>query len=404
LISLLKSDSTFLEKVFIFWIIIFPITVRYTLNYITFFTVGDIGLFIILAILSVKYSITGCRIKIFYPFFLMLLFLIPFIIVNLMAEDDALFRLLRTIFFTLVAAIFIPTFFNKEVAVSIFKKTAIISSVYVILQIFIVRVFGIRLTGTIQFLNSRPLSDTNRPYAFFDEPAAASIFLSIALVFMLSENKQRLNKYLPELLVTVAIIFTQATTGLGLLVLIWGYWIIFSKQSKWMLILLSVPIIAFLEIIFGFIEGMFLRGVSVTDDGLGLGQGTLWRLENIALAFDISNLTTMQVFFGRGMIREAVGGTGFLPGWALCFVYFGIVGLLFFISIYLYLLFNTKGYGRLLVICFIVINVFADYLFGIGPLLSLPFIFIVVNDKKAILTSLFKKMSQRIKKARGIKL
>jgi len=86
-------------------------------------------------------------------------------------------------------------------------------------------------------------------------------------------------------------------------------------------------------------------------------------------------LSTLEILFGRGMERQEF----FVPGWSRCYMYFGIIGLLAMSLLFILLLFQTRGYARLLVLCLIVLNFFADVMFGTGPLMILPYILLLAE-------------------------
>lgn len=386
MIELLEPKTKNLEKIFVFWIVLFPITSIYSIPFIPAITLGDLGLFVILPLILIS-KMTIYRF--FAPAISVLIITTSWLFFDLGNGYDALLRTLRFMFSMLIVAFFIPSFFPKGLVLPLIKKIAIISSVFVSIQFLLANFLGIYISGTIPFLVSTPSAEVildsqgniieiRRFFAFFDEPASISTFLSIALLCGLSEDKQKLKCYLPELLMIIGIVISQATTGFGLLIIILGYWFVFSKCKKGVLLFASTSLILLVEIKYGFLTRILNRGIERTSKGWQFGQAAIGRIGNFTAAFCTSGLTPLQLLFGRGMSRL----NEFIPGWGRCFIYFGFVGILLFVSIYLYLLFTTTGYARVLAFCLIVLNFFGDYIFGVTPIFILPFIITLSKNQK----------------------
>jgi len=388
--SLSTQEISFWEKAFVLWIPAYQITSAYAFPQVPYFTVGDIGLFIIILVLSTKMLVSRRRVKVFAPALLMLLISIPWLMSSLVGGFDTFMRMLRFMFSIFVVAFFVPNFFHKELVIPIIRTIAVVSSFFVIGQFLFVNIFGIYLSGKVPYFVSSPSAEVildtqgniveiRRFFAFFDEPASLSTFLAIALVCGISEDKQKLKRFIPELLMVIGIFISQATTGFGLLVIIFGFWLMYSSCKKGILLITTISIVVLVEVKYGIISNILKRTVSLTDSGLKLGSAIIGRVANFSSAFNISQLTFQQLLFGRGMNRL----TEFIPGWGKCFVYFGLAGLVLVILMYLYLFLSTKGYARVLTVCLIALNFFGDYLFGVTPLFVLPYIISLSSNRNS---------------------
>jgi hypothetical protein len=131
------------------------------------------------------------------------------------------------------------------------------------------------------------------------------------------------------------------------------------------------------ELQFGFLKLGFSRGGEISGSGIQFGAGTIGRIENIITAFDTTNLTISQILFGKGFIIEDIG---FIPSFASVFIYFGLAGTIFFGLMLLWLFLKAKSFGRVLVLCFILQYFLSHYFLGIGPIVYMPYIFILMKD------------------------
>ena len=394
-----KEKTTVYEKIFVFWIIMFPCLIAYRTNSFQSFMVGDIGLFTIMIVLLFKLE---TRFKTFSPAVLMLAVSLLWLPMNCMVGIEGLLRFLRYLFSMFVVAVYVPSFFKYQVVLPILKAMAVISALFITLQFALGTFFDFYLSGTLPFwemsasvevdldINGR-ITNIGRFRGFFPEPGYIAIFLVLALTCSLSVKKSKLSEYLPELIMTIGILVSKSTAGLGLLAIVWLYWLVVSNKTKWLLIFFAVPILVFVEMQFGFVEHAFNRGLMLTDGSVQFGKAAIGRIGNFTSSFEVKNLTMLQIIFGQGMSSLET----FVSGYPKAFIYFGVFGIVFFPLVYVYLLFKTRGYARLLTACLIINNFFSDVMFGIGPIMYLPYVIVLSqqNSKFSIGGSSFEYIS-----------
>lgn len=243
--------------------------------------------------------------------------------------------------YLIVCFLFFPNFFDAEFGFKLYEIVTILSSVFGIIQLFVAEIFGYYISGALPISNALAnayAEEMNggllaaglpvRPRSFFGEPSDFGIFVGSYLIILLFTKKKLSQKdSVVALLITLGQICVRSSTGILLLGVAWGGYIIktlirnrYSKRTLLLLALIFAGGVCFL-----FTDTFQLFAQRTFD--LSMAGGTMGRIGGYKLVFDISNYSVFQLFFGHGLIKTTV----FLPGWALVLWYFGIVGVMGYI-------------------------------------------------------------------------
>jgi hypothetical protein len=351
--------------------------------------VGDFVLFILLFFLSAKIPFI-CNFRISRFCLILFLFVVCHLVFYIAPfhglDSEVFFNTGHYLFALFIFTVFTKKFFNYEFALIIYKKVALISSVFLIAQLILANFAGFYLSGTIPFLEANHSIEIdvdkgfiiNRFRGFFSEPSAIALYLCICISLCLYRKKIKISDYIPEIIMTIAVLLSMSTSGVGLLGIIWGTWLIkyYKKlpsklRKKWLTTFVFV--LPLLILVLSKAEVFQFVYEHVIDDSGGtvqMGRGLYGRIGSAGSVFDLGQ-SFEQILFGQGMIDFS----DFIPGYSICFLYFGFFGLLFFISAYLYLFFKLKREKKIVILCIMAANFFADVTFGIASMWYFPYIF-----------------------------
>lgn len=341
--------------------------------------------------------------RIFYwPLCLPLLYIIIqcVILLGLSSYDSnsILFRSLHNVFYMFTVIFFIKQYFDIEFGLKVLCFTAVISTIYIIVQYVLINAIGYYLPGTLPFFKTvvdefnKTIMESGlkiRPRAFFSEPSAYSCFIALFLIIdLFSGRKRKFTDYILDILVSVGLLLARSTTGYLLGFIIWGLWGFktFKKSIKnkpWFLLLsmILIPLILYF-IVQTESFSIFINHTFGTGDEVW-GTGVINRIENYVYAFSTNGLSSFEILFGRGMQMPDY----YIPGIPRLFYYFGFIGILLWIYTYLYIFLDSNCDQKRVLALMIVIAFFGDSLFGINYLIYFPFIITLKNSNKNIITS-----------------
>lgn len=142
---------------------------------------------------------------------------------------------------------------DKESLYRCWKVLGLIVCLVVLYQFVQIFVFGhsvlpIRLLPVRSeelALNDNWTTPSDRPIAFFTEPAMVIAFLTPVLLFA-----QQKREYLVAIIVSIAILLTGSTSGVIALLIMWGFYIVSIKLSRTVKIVLAL---LFISAIFAFL-------------------------------------------------------------------------------------------------------------------------------------------------------
>lgn len=282
---------------------------------------------------------------------------------------------------------------NFAAAFRTFEVTAIFSSIYCWLQVIFLYAADTILPSYLPFFEHRSDLDFEnqylnykkyyRPHSIFSEPSIFCEYILLYLILLLfkdlpgSDNTKKYKKrqFCKTLFITATCFITGSTTGIigSVIFLCLYFWQTVIKTNKIIQkIGTYIPVIAaaFLCLVNTPMFRIFVTRVFVDHSSLSLRFGNLK---------DIFNEDCLVLLFGRGFVYDAVvKEIGWIPGYALVLVYYGLAGLgiLSAVSCILYSRIGKKNcLGKAVFLYFVIMNCTSYPLFSSFFLTDLFFIF-----------------------------
>jgi hypothetical protein len=285
------------------------------------------------------------------------------------------------------------------------------------MQYSLYAILGFHLSGIIPFWESNHSPEVYidngivflvRFQSFFSEPAAFATYTCTCLILCLYRSKTKITDYIPEIIMSIAVLLSQSASGAGLLIIIWGIFLFrhFRKLSyklkKNILFCaaLLLPVFIFVFYQAGIFSFILRHVINTTDNSVSAGYGLIGRASYLEWVFDFKSLSTAELLFGKGMIGLIPGVDTFVPGFGLIFMYYGVLGLAVFGGVYIYLLLKLKNEFRVLILCMMISSVFADSIFGIAGLQYFAYIFAKNSESEKVII-VKNKLLKYIKEIRG---
>jgi len=205
---------------------------------------------------------------------------------------------------------------------------------------------------------SRIFELVGRPTSFFVEPQSYVSYMLFTLFFAIREAK-----YVWATITGISIILSTSTTGLAMIPLMIAF-NIFEGRSKWYgKILLGVLLVGLAYFLFNSTWAEFglekLQNTELSTNSRTINGPTLFKMMEPGDYFIGVPYANATEFYNHSaslkkwdVVVDASGGV-FVSGFWQCFVFFGIIGLLVYMSIY-WLLWKKSQELRPLLICVIV--------------------------------------------------
>lgn len=353
-------------KLFTFVIAVFPI-----LNVYTVFEqpLGDIALVISITLLI--FQINKKKIRIQWQFLLMCFYILIDFLFRYIVHDMSAFttnRVLHNIFYYLIIAFFIKNYFNIDFGIKILRRMSLFATAYIYLQQIIMTFSGYYLPGTLPFLslgredllfyNLYATQATFRPRSIFTEPASfcayVGLYLTISLVIY--KNKQINWKNMFEwIFISGGLLISRSGNGFVILIILWGLYLFNGGY-------LIKRNLVFIFLIF--IIVLFLWNKQAFNDvfvHIRMG-GFEGRFSNMFYPFQEMK-SIFYLFFGNGM--SLITNSIYMPGFSVVIYYYGIVGMLFWLFMYLLIFKKGDSINRRVLILFLVLNCAGNAMFGI---------------------------------------
>lgn len=374
-----------LRNIFTFIVVIFPIFSIYGIG-LGSFTLADLCLFLVIVPLSYSFCQKRRGRKIialpflFYSFYILIASF--FIIAFSFNQGEMILRTLRYVFYTFIIALFVKKNFDMYFAEKVYIGISIFSVAFIILQTVLFSLNGHYIPGYLPYL---PVLRTElidyslnigldggdiRPRSIFGEPAHFSQYIVGCLIIVLFSQRYFSYRYTVALFLSLGILLSISSTGIICMLFIW---VIFSlrvmtKNNKFLLYFPLVIFMSFILYITPFFQ-MFLDRMESGHSSAGRFSGYNYLFNEVI--FDVS-----EFMWGHGMEKTF---DQYLPGFANIYWFFGIVGLMLFISALLssWKFFTKKQ--KLLTIIFIVLNLGTEV--ALGPFLLLYMSFILCKDE-----------------------
>lgn len=288
---------------------------------------------------------------------------------------------IRYILYYFVLIYGIKDYYSTEYGYDIYKVIAIVSTVFLMIQSLASSLLGIYVPGqfgpfaltdiTSQYENYNIYSNYNlfRPDSFFSEPAHYATFVS---GFVLLCSFQDINKknIILMLFCTLGILISGSTTGLAITAFIWFVWItrILKKKSKikYLIPILLLSIIAMSIVVRTNSFQVMLMRTFKTQNALSS------RFDWIE-TFDVLK-TPVQWLFGIGNSSDVIQLTGWIPGWMIILVSYGIVGVIMYIISYFLLFLSSDKNGKIVLLYIIIMGFGTELVADMYVLVLLPFV------------------------------
>ncbi len=359
-------------------------------------TVSDyILLFLILCTIPLlminhKLSLKFCDLE-FFPFFLLIFVNFIRMLSSSTFSISQFSDYLRVIAYYFIVIFLIKRFGDIKFAKKTMEMLSVVLCVYCLLQYIFMLLFRIYLPSYFPFFEHRADLDREqayinypqyyRPHAIFSEPAHFCEFILIYLALLLFENKQSKYSIFMRVFTTFVLFVTGSSTGIVGSVILWGLYGILNYKGKlrigrnklWLFLILFT--VAIVVIVRSTTFSIFVSRFLISDSSI---EG---RLGNVARLFGDG---LKNAVFGYGLNYDyIISRFGWLPGYALCYAYFGGVGLLMFLwalfSIYKKLGKNKKTQIALLCLFFL-LNCATEIM--LSPYLIVYLLFILGEEER----------------------
>lgn len=288
---------------------------------------------------------------------------------------------IRYILYYFVLIYGIKKYYSVETGYKIYEIASIISTIFLIIQylayIFMNRIilgqFGpLALTDLKQhkqFYDTYATYNLFRPESFFSEPSHYATFIC---GFLLICSMRQINKknILIMAFCSLGILLSGSTTGLCGAVFVWTLFSLrLMKQKNSIVYLLPIIVIAVVVFLF----------VSQTVSFQIMMQRTFNSRDAIKSRFDWveclhilrSPLTWM---FGYGSSSDVIELTGWIPGWAIILVQYGIIGIALFMLSYMLLFLHSNKNGKIILVYFMMMGIGTELVADEYVLVLLPFV------------------------------
>lgn len=384
---------------YVTWIILLFMPLSTYITPIEGITVGDVFLSTSFVIMLLNIFLRNLNLNkvISAPLLLFTIFIVMHSLVFWTIKPDEfsreIFGVLRYLLYLATVVIGAKYFFNYEYAYIMYKRLAVIFSLYCIIQFFAFKYFSISLPPNLFGLPSKEYitaitSEYNinmylsgvvnyRPRSVFLEPSYFAAYQIPILYFVLNnKNEKFLVKHGIGLLITLSMLLSGTSTGILLLLFCWWKPIIkeVKKLSLKFVFLIIIFIPGFIYILnLEYIHRILGRIISVDRT---LGSSVVNRFQNYHIFFD-GTLSWHDLIFGQGMWTSI----GYLPSYGAIVLSFGIMGFLIFLILMLWTYFKTGKRGRAIVTLMFIMFIGTNTLFNISSVLIF---FMIFSDYKNV--------------------
>ena len=288
---------------------------------------------------------------------------------------------IRYILYYFVLIYGIKKYYSVETGYKIYEIASIISTIFLIIQylayIFMNRIilgqFGpLALTDLKQhkqFYDTYATCNLFRPESFFSEPSHYATFIC---GFLLICSMRQINKknILIMAFCSLGILLSGSTTGLCGAVFVWTLFSLrLMKQKNSIVYLLPIIVIAVVVFLF----------VSQTVSFQIMMQRTFNSRDAIKSRFDwVDSLHILRSpltwMFGYGSSSDVIELTGWIPGWAIILVQYGIIGIVLFMLSYMMLFLHSNKNGKIILVYFMMMGIGTELVADEYVLVLLPFV------------------------------
>lgn len=350
-------------------------------------TFADYTLIIMVIIMLIKqgknvFKLTGKKNSIEFISIMLCVILNIFFTWNFSFEiGNQIIYWIRYILYYFVLIYGIKKYYSVETGYKIYEIASIISTIFLIIQylayIFMNRIilgqFGpLALTDLKQhkqFYDTYATYNLFRPESFFSEPSHYATFIC---GFLLICSMRQINKknILIMAFCSLGILLSGSTTGLCGAVFVWTLFSLrLMKQKNSIVYLLPIIVIAVVVFLF----------VSQTVSFQIMMQRTFNSRDAIKSRFDwVDSLHILRSpltwMFGYGSSSDVIELTGWIPGWAIILVQYGIIGIALFMLSYMLLFLHSNKNGKIILVYFMMMGIGTELVADEYVLVLLPFV------------------------------
>ena len=302
----------------------------------------------------------------------------------------------RGLFNILIAFVFLRQYIDAALAQKVYKYFAIAASIMGIVQLAVGEIFKIYIPGMLPWGNAagynfavemnagalKSGSMTLRPRSFFNEPSDFGMFVGICLLYILTKNSILTVKEAGmAVLFSMAQVCVRSSTGILLTALAWGIFCIRFIYSRRTIPICYVLLLCLLIGAIGFCYTDTFQIFVQRTFQFNSSGGTMGRIGGYFEIFDIENQSVAQIFLGH-----RVGDTSiFVLGWGLVYWYFGIVGILAYVAMFVVLYKKAVTVTqRRSVILIIFLAIFLASFFDLNEIFYYALYFVCGYSKKKI--------------------
>lgn len=380
-----------LKKIYTFMILILPITYQYSsivpgVSFGELILLGTIFLCIcFLTLTREKYNIVNV---IKNPFWLLLLHVIIASMVAAIIQDSfsatiVFTRIVRFAFYCFCAFIMSYYFFDLSIGIKLYKRLAVLATLFLILQVILYNFNGYMLPGTIPGIPmvndftfdsvKQSLSRFYRPMSFFTEPGFYARYVLPYLAYCLF-NQSFESKYNSS--IKIALILTLglllSTSGQGILLggLLWGLYFINKSYNlhahtirmKYLAIGLVLPITSIFVLRLDMIQKSLDRlwGGPMASSSLRIFRGfavyTQFPILEKIVGVGYGNAGTYILDNSIYTPYDFPGMPEYMNSVAYILTGTGVLGLIILLWAYIWMFKRTKGFNRILALLFIILS------------------------------------------------
>ena len=375
-----------LKKIFTTILITFPITNVYSTG-IMGVTIADVLLIGIILFLIIDIIKKRKKIKIHKTLGIVSVYIILQLLVIALNPPNNFIEIImssiRLLLYYLTLAIFTKSYFDINFALSLYRKVAIFACFFLFLQIIAEQLIGIYMPGTIpglpiaeglmEFNIEKESGSLGRARSIFLEPSHFAIYIVLILgIDLLNEekiNKKRIIVY------TLGLLMSGSSTAIIMVAII--YLLYFLKNMR-KYSLKKIFIFLIVMIFIGCLMPIYTNTESFKtfyDRTFVRGNATEGRFGNYSTTFK-----ELRVW-GNGLFVDNETD-GYLSAFERIYVYFGIIGLTFFVILSIKNFINLKGIQWTTWVILFILIFPTEIIFGRFILLYEPFI--INEDERKI--------------------
>ncbi len=368
-----------IKKLFTFIIVIFPILGAY-ITPIPSITISDMLLLAIIPFIIIEMFKDRKKIKLNMGMGIIFLYtLIQLLVITIFCDSEYVDKLLlptvRLIVYFGIIALFSKSYFDIELGKRLLKIFAMFATYFLIIQVIFFYIFHIYIPGNIPGLqepkvmelynNAMENATSGRLRSIFLEPSAYAMYVALALGIELFKEEKNDKKAI--LILTLGLLLSASSTGVIMVAIMYIIYIFknlskLSKKAVRRLIALFFIAIVILTIFMQTQAFKIFYNRTFVDKGAVKGRFGSYGVV-------LEGLNNINLVFGRGIFKMNI----YIPTIPRIFLYYGIIGAIFFIAVSIRNFIKLKGIQWIVWLILFVLMFPTEIFFGKYVLLYIPF-------------------------------